>query len=84
MSAFDERRAQPMTTQSPRSALLPAEDQPRTPPEWERRLETSRKTIDVIWVQGAPDKAEPRLIHLRCLPSSALAPLPARQPTGLA
>ena len=37
----------------------------------------TRKTIDIVWEPGTPDKAgQPRLIHLHCQPT--------RQPTGLA
>ncbi len=59
-----------------KSTLVAVEDRPQTPREWETWLATARKTIDVVWDQGAADTAEPRLIHLPCNP--------ARQPTGLA
>jgi RNA-directed DNA polymerase len=63
--------------------LVPAADQPQTPTDWEAWLAGSRKTIDVTWVRTTPDKAKPRLIHLRCHPSSE--PTAARQqPIGLA
>jgi len=59
-----------------KSTLIAVEDRPQTPREWETWLATTRKTIDVIWDTGAPDKAEPRLIHRPCRP--------IRQPSGLA
>jgi RNA-directed DNA polymerase len=65
-----------------RATLLPVENQPQTPREWETWLATTRKTIHVTWDHGASDKAEPRLIHLRCQHRSDPALLPARQPTG--
>src|SRR5947209_16923647 len=49
-----------------KSTLTAVEDRPRTPREWEHWLATTRKTIDVEWDHSTPDKAEPRLIHLRC------------------
>ena len=64
--------------------LLPVEDRPQTPHEWEHWLATTRKTIDVIWDHGTPDTAEPRLIHVRCQTSSGTALQPAKQPSGLA
>ena len=60
-----------------RATLITVEDRPQTPGDWETWLATTRKTIDIVWGPGTPDKAgPPRLIHLRCQP--------ARQPTGLA
>jgi RNA-directed DNA polymerase len=67
-----------------KSELLPVEDRPQTPHEWEHWLATTRKTIDVMWDQGTSDKAEPRLIHLHCHPGSGPALLPAHDPSGLA
>jgi RNA-directed DNA polymerase len=66
-----------------RASLLPVDDRPQTPREWEAWLATTRKTLDVIREDGASDKAEPRLIHTHC---SNWSPelLPARQPPGLA
>jgi RNA-directed DNA polymerase len=66
-----------------RSTLVGVEDRPHTPREWEHWLASTRQTIDVIWEHGTSDKAEPRLIHLRCHGSTP-ALLPASQPTGLA
>ena len=55
-------------------------DSPRArppPDQWEQWLATTRKTIDIVWEPGKPDKAgPPRLIHLRCNLT--------RQPIGLA
>ena len=59
-----------------KSTLVAVEDRPQTPNQWETWLATARKTIDVVWAPGTPDKAEPRLIHLHCNH--------ARKPTGLA
>jgi RNA-directed DNA polymerase len=60
-----------------RATLVPVEGRPQTPEQWETWLATTRKTIDIVWDPGKPDKAgPPRLIHLHCQPT--------RQPTGLA
>jgi RNA-directed DNA polymerase len=60
-----------------RATLVPVEDRPQTPQQWETWLATTRKTIDIVWEPGTPDKAgPPRLIHLHCNHP--------RQPTGLA
>ena len=67
-----------------KSELLPVEDQPQTPREWEQWLATTRKTIDVIWDQGTSDKPEPRLVHIHCHTSRGPALLPAHDPLGLA
>jgi hypothetical protein len=64
--------------------LVPVEDRPQTPHEWEHWLATTRKTIDVIWDHGASDTAEPRLIHVHCHTSRGTALQPANQPSGLA
>ncbi len=64
--------------------LVPVEDRPQTPREWEHWLATTRKTINVIWDPGTPDTAEPRLIHVRCHTSRGPALQPAKQPPGLA
>jgi hypothetical protein len=42
-----------------RAPLLPVEDQPQTPREWETWLAAARKTLDVIRADGPSDKAEP-------------------------
>jgi RNA-directed DNA polymerase len=67
-----------------KSTLTAVEDRPRTPREWEHWLATTRKTIDVEWDHSTPDKAEPRLIHLRCRTGRGPALLPAQPPSGLA
>ncbi len=60
-----------------RATLVPVEDRPQTPKQWETWLATTRKTIDIVWDQATPDKAgPPRLIHLHCQPT--------RRPTRLA
>ena len=48
--------------------LLPAENPPQTPREWEQWLATDRKTIVKIIVRkdGTTDETEPRLIHAHC------------------
>jgi RNA-directed DNA polymerase len=57
--------------------LVPVEDRPQTPHQWEHWPATTRKTIDVIWDPGTSDTAEPRLTHVRCHTSSGPAPEPA-------
>ncbi len=66
------------------AAILPVEDPPQAPQEWEAWLATTPKTIDVMWDHGASDKAEPRLLHLRWRPGNGPRLLPARPPPGLA
>jgi RNA-directed DNA polymerase len=67
-----------------RATLLPVEDRPQTPHEWETWLATARKTINVVRDKGTSDTAEPRLIHLRCRQGKGPALLPAERPSGLA
>ncbi len=81
----------PATPPSPRRSLrdLPEHAERRrgpatTPHEWEHWLATTRKTIDVVWDHSTPDKAEPRLIHLRCHHGRGPALLPTQPPSGLA
>jgi RNA-directed DNA polymerase len=76
LTALRLHRAQDGRCAICKSNLVAVEDQPQTPREWETWLATTRKTIDVVWEPGRPDKAEPRLIHLDCHPT--------RQPPGLA
>jgi RNA-directed DNA polymerase len=70
--------------------LLPADDPPQTPREWEQWLTTTRKAIVqvAIRVDGTSDKTQPRLIHAHCHPrltaGNGPAPLSARGPSGLA
>ena len=68
-----------------KATLIPAEDRPQTPREWETWLASAPKTITVTWVQqGTSDKVEPRLTHHHCHHGKGPVLLPARQPTGLA
>jgi RNA-directed DNA polymerase len=69
-----------------RDALLPDDDRPQTPHEWERWLATTRKTITKVVIREVsnPDEREPRLIHVRCRDDSGPALLPAYEPAGLA
>jgi RNA-directed DNA polymerase len=67
-----------------RATLLPVEDRPQTPGNWEHWLATSRKTINVVWDEGASDTAEPRLIHLHCRSRRGPALQHANEPSGLA
>jgi RNA-directed DNA polymerase len=54
-----------------RATLIPVADRPQTPYQWEQWLATTRKTIDIVWEPGTPDKAgPPRLTHLHCQPTS--------------
>ncbi|MCA1709693.1 MAG: group II intron reverse transcriptase/maturase, partial [Actinobacteria bacterium] len=72
--------------------LLPVNDRPQSPREWERWLLAARKTIITVATRadGTPDETEPRLIHAHCHgqhnPTEARDPalLPARDPSGLA
>jgi RNA-directed DNA polymerase len=73
--------------------LLPAEDTPQTPREWEQWQATTRKTIIHIATRGdgTPDEPEHRLAHAYCHrrhttsgDRSNPALLPARDPEGLA
>jgi RNA-directed DNA polymerase len=69
-----------------RTALLPDDDRPQTPREWEQWLATTRKTITkvVIREDDTADEHEPRLTHAHCREGSGPALLPAYEPTGLA
>ena len=62
-------RSKTDAARSARATLVADEDRPQTPHQWETWLATARKTIDVVWAPGTPDKAEPRLIHLHCNPN---------------
>jgi RNA-directed DNA polymerase len=48
--------------------LLPVENRPQTPHEWEQWLATTRKTITTVAIRtvGTPDENTPRLIHANC------------------
>ena len=62
-----------------KATLIPAEDRPQTPREWETWLASAPKTIIVTWVQqGTSNKVEPRLTHPHCHIGKGPALLPAR------
>ena len=69
-----------------RNALLPADDRPQTPREWEQWLATTRKTITKVInrADDTSDEHEPRLIHVHCRDGGGPALLPAYEPMGLA
>ena len=69
--------------------LLPADDQPQSPREWEHWLATTRKTITKVATRknGTSDETELRLVHAHCQPirtAKGQALLPAHDPAGLA
>ncbi|MGH2918199.1 MAG: reverse transcriptase domain-containing protein [Solirubrobacteraceae bacterium] len=74
--------------------LLPADDPPQTPREWEHWLTATRKTIAKTHIvarkDGAPDEIKLRLLHVRCRRRHVAADgcdrqlLLAREPSGLA
>jgi RNA-directed DNA polymerase len=72
--------------------LLPVEDPPPTPREWEQWLATTRKTIIKIATRtdGTSEETKPRLLHTHCHrrhttgDDNGPALLPAREPPGLA
>ena len=72
--------------------LLPDEDPPATPREWERWLATNRKTIikTAMRKDGTPEETKPRLLHTHCHHQHIVgdgngpALLSAREPPGLA
>jgi len=74
------------------SWLLPVDDQPQSPREWEQWLAAARKTITEIAVRepSTPDEAAPRLIHAHCHGQRNAGRgkrptlLSAREPSGLA
>jgi RNA-directed DNA polymerase len=69
-----------------RDRLLPADDTPQSPQQWEHWLAATRKTITTVVTRdgGAPDDTEPRLIHTHCRNGQGPALLPAHEPPGLA
>jgi RNA-directed DNA polymerase len=69
-----------------KDTLMPDDDRPQTPREWERWLATTRKTIIKVVIpgDGKPGEHEPRLIHAHCRQGSGPALLPAYEPVGLA
>jgi RNA-directed DNA polymerase len=71
--------------------LLPADDPPPTPHEWERWLAATRKTIKIAkHTDGTSEENKPRLVHTHCHhrhtagDGNGPALLPAREPRGLA
>jgi RNA-directed DNA polymerase len=70
--------------------LLPVDEQPQSPREWEQWLVAARKTITQIAARehNPTDDAEPRLTHAHCHGQASRgkgsAPLSAREPLGLA
>jgi RNA-directed DNA polymerase len=75
----------------PLCVLLPVDDLPQTPHEWERWLATTRKTITKVAMRkdGTSNETEPRLIHAPCRSrytksGNSPALLPAYEPPGLA
>ena len=73
------------------NVLLPVDDLPQSPREWERWLATTRKTITKVAMRkdGTSDETEPRLIHAHCRSrhtknGNSPALLPAYEPPGLA
>jgi RNA-directed DNA polymerase len=70
--------------------LLPGDDRPQTPREWEQWLTTTRKTIVEVATRadGTSDETQPRLIHAHChhrlTDGNGPALLSAREPSGLA
>jgi RNA-directed DNA polymerase len=73
--------------------LLPADDPPQSPREWEHWLAATRKTIvkeHIVARENAPDENEPRLVHAHCHRRHVAADgrgrrlLSAREPSGLA
>ena len=52
-----------------RAWLLPADDPPQSPHEWEHWLAATRKTIvkeHIVAQEDAPDENKPRLVHAHC------------------
>jgi RNA-directed DNA polymerase len=71
--------------------LLPDEDLPQSPREWEHWQATTRKTIVTIQMRadGTSGQIQPRLMHHRChqwhaATGNGPALLSAREPSGLA
>jgi RNA-directed DNA polymerase len=72
-------------------SLLPADDQPQSPHEWEQWLAAVRTTTTKVAVRkdGSSNETEPRLIHAHCRErhtrnGNSPALLPANEPSGLA
>jgi RNA-directed DNA polymerase len=72
--------------------LLPVDEQPQSPREWERWLHAARTTIiqTAVWEHDTTDESERRLIHANCRDGhrarggTGPALLSAREPLGLA
>jgi RNA-directed DNA polymerase len=71
--------------------LLPADDPPPTPREWEQWLATTRKTIKIaMHKDGTSEETKPRLLHTHCHhrhtaeDGDGPALLSAHEPSGLA
>ena len=62
---------------------LYADEQPRSPENWEQWLWNARARI-IIRGHGNPDEADLRLIHSDCHMAAARHPLPAKPPPRLA
>ena len=69
-----------------RGSLIPVDDSPQSPREWEQWLVATRKTIIHVAARegGTPDQTKPRLIHAHCQhrlkDGSGPELLPAREP----
>ena len=74
------------------NVLLPADDPPQSPREWEHWLAATRKTIIKVAMRenGISDETKSRLIHAHChqrhntTDGGGLALLPTCEPSGLA
>ena len=72
--------------------LLPVDEQPQNPREWERWLHAARTTIiqTAVWTLDTTDESDRRLIHANCRTGHRArrgkgpALLSAREPLGLA
>ena len=72
--------------------LLPVDEQPQSPREWERWLLAARTTIiqTAVWERGTTDESDRRLMHANCRNGHRArdghgpALLSAREPLGLA
>jgi RNA-directed DNA polymerase len=91
---IDTTRLRLLKTQNGRcpicqALLLPAEDQPDSPTQWERWLAVTRiATLPIATVHGTQDDRS-RLVHVRCLRryrarQRTRQPLPTATPLGLA
>jgi len=69
-----------------RDRLMPTEDRPENPQQWETWLASARMMMITVITRahGTPDEHEPRLIHARCRTRGGTALLLADEPEGLA